>query len=43
MENWAYGFSLNHEGAGAGLLSSAGIDYAGEEFKKEFAPFIKKY
>jgi len=30
-------------GAGAGLSSSAGIDYAGEEFKKEFAPFIKKY
>lgn len=30
-------------GAGAGLSSSAGIDYAGEEFKNEFAPFIKKY
>lgn len=30
-------------GAGAGLSTSAGIDYAGEEFKKEFAPFIKKY
>lgn len=30
-------------GAGAGLSTSAGINYAGEEFKKEFAPFIKKY
>lgn len=30
-------------GAGAGLSLSAGINYAGEEFKKEFAPFIKKY
>ena len=30
-------------GAGAGLSTSAGIDYAGDEFKKEFAPFIKKY
>lgn len=30
-------------GAGAGLSTSAGIDYAGEEFKKEFEPFIKKY
>lgn len=30
-------------GAGAGLSLSAGINYSGEEFKKEFAPFIKKY
>ena len=30
-------------GAGAGLSTSAGINYAGEGFKKEFAPFIKKY
>lgn len=29
--------------AGAGLSTSAGINYAGEEFKKEFTPFIKKY
>ena len=30
-------------GAGAGLSASAGINYAGDEFEKEFAPFIKKY
>lgn len=30
-------------GAGSGLSTAAGIDYAGEDFKKEFAPFIKKY
>lgn len=30
-------------GAGAGLSTSAGINYSGEEFKKEFASFIKKY
>ena len=30
-------------GAGSGLSTAAGIDYRGEEFKKEFAPFIKKY
>lgn len=30
-------------GAGSGLSTAAGIDYAGEEFKNEFAPFIKKY
>lgn len=30
-------------GAGAGLSTSAGINYAGKEFKKEFAPVIKKY
>ena len=30
-------------GAGAGLSTSAGINYAGEEFKKEFSPFINKY
>lgn len=30
-------------GAGAGLSTSAGINYAGEEFKREFTPFIEKY
>lgn len=30
-------------GAGAGLSTSAGINYTGEEFETEFAPFIKKY
>ena len=30
-------------GAGSGLSTASGIDYAGDEFKKEFAPFIKKY
>ena len=30
-------------GAGAGLSLSAGIDYAGKEFEKEFTPFIEKY
>lgn len=30
-------------GAGSGLSSAAGIAYSGDEFKKEFAPFIKKY
>lgn len=30
-------------GAGAGLSTSAGINYTGEEFRKEFALFIKKY
>ena len=29
-------------GAGSGLSSAAGIAYSGDEFKKEFAPFIKK-
>lgn len=30
-------------GAGAGLSDAAGIHYNGEEFEKEFEPFIKKY
>lgn len=30
-------------GAGAGLSTSAGINYVGKEFEKEFEPFIKKY
>ncbi len=30
-------------GAGAGLSASAGFDYAGEGFKKNFADFIEKY
>lgn len=30
-------------GAGSGLSTAAGIDYAGEEFKKAFKPFIDKY
>ena len=30
-------------GAGSGLSTAAGIDYAGERFKKEFKPFINKY
>lgn len=30
-------------GAGAGLSTSAGIEYGGERFKKHFADFIKKY
>lgn len=30
MENWAYGFSLNHEGAGVGT-----IYYSKEYFKRE--------
>lgn len=30
-------------GAGSGLSTAAGINYAGEEFKNKFAPFIKKY
>ncbi len=30
-------------GAGSGLSISAGIKYSGEEFEKEFKPFIKKY
>ena len=30
-------------GAGSGLSTAAGINYAGDEFKKEFAPFIEKY
>ena len=30
-------------GAGAGLSSAAGIDYAGPEFRKEFADYIQRY
>lgn len=30
-------------GAGSGLSTASGINYAGEEFKKEFKPFIDKY
>ena len=30
-------------GAGAGLTAAAGIDYAGADFKREFADFIKRY
>ena len=30
-------------GAGAGLSAAAGIEYAGSEFRKEFADYIKKY
>ena len=30
-------------GAGSGLSTAAGIDYMGEEFEKEFQPFIRKY
>ena len=30
-------------GAGSGLSTAAGIDYAGEEFRKEFKPYIRKY
>ena len=30
-------------GAGSGLSTAAGIDYAGEEFKTKFKPFIEKY
>ena len=30
-------------GAGAGLTTAAGLDYAGEEFRREFAPWIERY
>lgn len=30
-------------GAGAGLSAAAGLDYAGEEFRREFAPWIERY
>ena len=30
-------------GAGSGLSTAAGIDYAGEEFRREFAPWIECY
>ena len=30
-------------GAGSGLSTAAGIDYSGEDFRQEFAPWIKRY
>ena len=30
-------------GAGSGLSTAAGIDYAGEKFRREFAPWIERY
>lgn len=30
-------------GAGSGLSTAAGIDYAGNEFRREFAPWIERY
>ena len=30
-------------GAGSGLSTAAGLDYAGEVFRREFAPWIKRY
>ena len=30
-------------GAGAGLSTAAGLDYSGERFRRNFAPFIAKY
>lgn len=30
-------------GAGAGLSTAAGLDYAGEDFRHEFAPWIERY
>lgn len=30
-------------GAGAGLTTAAGLDYAGEDFRHEFAPWIERY
>ena len=30
-------------GAGSGLSTAAGIEYAGEEFRREFAPWIERY
>lgn len=30
-------------GAGAGLSAAAGIDYAGEDFRREFRPWIERY
>ncbi|MBQ3950448.1 MAG: Sir2 silent information regulator family NAD-dependent deacetylase [Bacteroidales bacterium] len=30
-------------GAGSGLTTAAGIDYAGEDFSREFAPWIERY
>ena len=30
-------------GAGSGLSTAAGIDYGGEDFRREFAPWIERY
>ena len=30
-------------GAGSGLSTAAGLDYAGEDFRREFAPWIERY
>ena len=30
-------------GAGSGLSTAAGLDYGGEDFRREFEPWIKKY
>lgn len=30
-------------GAGSGLSTAAGIDYAGDDFRREFAPWIERY
>lgn len=30
-------------GAGSGLSTAAGIDYAGKKFRREFAPWIERY
>ena len=30
-------------GAGRGLTTAAGIDYAGDDFRREFAPWIERY
>ena len=30
-------------GAGAGLSTAAGLDYAGDDFRREFAPWIERY
>ena len=30
-------------GAGAGLSTAAGLDYGGEDFRREFAPWIERY
>lgn len=30
-------------GAGSGLSTAAGLDYAGENFRREFAPWIERY
>lgn len=30
-------------GAGAGLSAAAGLEYAGEDFQREFQPWIQRY